>query len=120
MIAVIFEVEPAEGRTADYLDTAANLRPLLDGVPGFISVERFESLATPGRYLSLSFWEDEEAVHQWRNTAEHRAAQSSGRAGLLRDYRLRIAWVVRDYGMTDREEAPADSRRSHEQPGSKS
>jgi heme-degrading monooxygenase HmoA len=115
MIAVIFEVEPAKGRAADYLDTAAQLRPLLDGMDGFISVERFESLATPGRYLSLSFWRDEEAVHRWRNTAEHRAAQSAGRAGLLRDYRLRIAWVVRDYGLSNREEAPADGRRAHEQ-----
>jgi heme-degrading monooxygenase HmoA len=120
MIAVIFEVEPAEGRAADYLETAARLRPLLDGVEGFISVERFESLATPGRYLSLSFWEDEDAVGQWRNTAEHRAAQSSGRAGLLRSYRLRIASVVRDYGLDDREEAPADSQRTHQPPSSKS
>jgi heme-degrading monooxygenase HmoA len=120
MIAVIFEVEPAEGRAADYLDTAAGLRPLLDGIDGFISIERFESLATSGRYLSLSFWRDEEAVHRWRNTAEHRAAQSAGRAGLLRDYRLRIAWVVRDYGLSDREEAPADSRRVHQQGSSKS
>ena len=115
MIAVIFEVEPAEGRAAGYLDTAARLRPMLDKIDGFISIERFESLATPGRYLSLSFWRDEEAVHCWRNTAEHRAAQTSGRAGLLRDYRLRIAWVVRDYGLSDREEAPADSRRAHSQ-----
>ena len=120
MIAVIFEVEPAEGRVADYLDTAAHLRPLLDGTEGFISIERFESLATPGRYLSLSFWRDEDAVRQWRNTEEHRAAQSSGRAGLFRDYRLRIASVVRDYGMTNREEALADSRRAHKRGAAKS
>jgi heme-degrading monooxygenase HmoA len=120
MIAVIFEVEPAEGRAGDYLEAAARLRPLLDGVEGFISVERFESLAMPGKYLSLSFWKDEEAVRQWRNTEEHRAAQSSGRAGLLHDYRLRIASVIRDYGLYDREEAPADSQQVHQPRSSKS
>ncbi|HEV7690890.1 MAG TPA: antibiotic biosynthesis monooxygenase [Hyphomonadaceae bacterium] len=120
MIAVIFEVEPAQGRAADYLDTAAQLRPLLDGMEGFISIERFESLATPGRYLSLSFWRDEDAVRQWRNTAEHRHAQSAGRAGILRDYRLRVADVVRDYGMSSRAEAPADSNAVQQPPSSKS
>lgn len=108
MIAVIFEVWP-NGRTA-YLDIAAALRPMLDGVDGFLSIERFESLSEKGKLLSLSFWRDEDAVAAWRNMGEHRAAQAAGRNGVLRDYRLRIAGVVRDYGMTDRAEAPADSR----------
>ena len=110
MIAVIFEVEPAAGRAKDYLDMAADLRPLLDGVSGFVSIERFESLATRGRYLSLSFWRDEAAVTQWRRMDAHRAAQASGRGGVLAGYRLRVASIVRDYGMTERAEAPADSR----------
>lgn len=108
MIAVIFEVIPAERDR--YLDIAAQLRPLLDGIDGFISIERFESLSQPGKVLSLSFWRDEEAVAAWRNTREHRAAQAIGRREVFRDYRLRIAGVVRDYGMTNRAEAPADSR----------
>lgn len=108
MIAVIFEVEPAEREA--YLGIAADLRPLLDGIDGFISVERFQSLAEPGRILSLSFWRDEEAVRAWRNTHEHRQAQAAGRGGILRGYRLRIAQVVRDYGMHERSEAPRDSR----------
>lgn len=115
MIAVIFEVEPEEGRAGDYLGIAADLRPLLDGIEGFISVERFESLSQPGKFVSLSFWDDEAAVKQWRNTAEHRQAQAAGRAGILRGYRLRIAHVVRDYGLEERAEAPADSRMVHEQ-----
>ncbi len=113
MIAVIFEVWPTEGRTADYLDLAAELRPLLQDIDGFISVERFESLTEPGKYLSLSIWRDEEAVVAWRRTEQHRAAQAAGRAGIFRDYRLRVASVVRDYGMTARDEAPADSRKVH-------
>jgi heme-degrading monooxygenase HmoA len=108
MIAVIFEVWPADRQ--HYLDLAASLRPLLDGIDGFISIERFESLAGKGKLLSLSFWRDEEAVTAWRNLEEHRAAQSESRAGILKDYRLRIAGVVRDYGMTDRAQAPADNR----------
>ena len=108
MIAVIFEVWPGD-RDA-YLDTAAKLRPLLDGIDGFISIERFESLGEKGKLLSLSFWRDENAVAAWRNRSEHRAAQAAGRSSILRDYRLRIAGVVRDYGLNDREEAPADSR----------
>lgn len=108
MIAVIFEVWPDD--RAAYLDIAASLRPLLDGIDGFISIERFQSLGEEGKLLSLSFWRDEKAVAAWRNTGEHRAAQAAGRGGILRDYRLRIAGVVRDYGMTDRGEAPADSR----------
>lgn len=110
MIAVIFEVEPAVGMRDAYLDTAARLRPLLDGIDGFISVERFESLATPGKMLSLSFWRDEAAVAQWRRLQPHRKAQAAGRGGVFADYRLRVAAVVRDYGMTERDEAPIDSR----------
>ncbi|HVY90220.1 MAG TPA: antibiotic biosynthesis monooxygenase, partial [Hyphomonadaceae bacterium] len=93
MIAVIFEVEPANGRAQDYLGIAARLRPMLDDIDGFISIERFESLATPGKYVSLSFWRDEAAIRQWRNTEEHRAAQTAGRGGILRSYRLRVAEV---------------------------
>lgn len=110
MIAVIFEVQPAEGRRDAYLAIAANLRPLLDGIDGFISIDRFQSLADPNRILSLSFWRDEDAVKAWRNTEEHRQAQQAGRGGIFAGYRLRIAHVVRDYGLTEREEAPADSR----------
>ena len=110
VIAVIFEVQPAEGRRDAYLDIAADLRPLLDSIDGFLSIERFQSLVDPNRILSLSFWRDEEAVQAWRNTEEHRQAQKAGRGGIFADYRLRIAHVVRDYGLTEREEAPADSR----------
>jgi len=110
VIAVIFEVQPAEGRRDAYLGIAANLRPLLDGIDGFISIERFQSLADTNRILSLSFWRDEEAVKAWRNTEEHRQAQQAGRGGIFAGYRLRIAHVVRDYGLTERDEAPADSR----------
>ena len=110
MIAVIFEVESAEGKRDAYLGIAAELRPLLDGIDGFISVERFQSLSDPSRVLSLSFWRDEEAVKAWRNTEEHRQAQQAGRGGIFAGYRLRIAHVVRDYGLSEREEAPADSR----------
>ncbi|CAN7224846.1 antibiotic biosynthesis monooxygenase family protein [Mesorhizobium sp. LjRoot246] len=110
MIAVIFEVEPAAGRRDAYLGIAADLRPLLDGIDGFLSIERFQSLVDPNRILSLSFWRDEEAVKAWRNTEEHRQAQKAGRGGIFAGYRLRIAHVVRDYGLTERDEAPADSR----------
>jgi heme-degrading monooxygenase HmoA len=113
MIAVIFEVWPAEGRTGQYLDIAAALRPLLDNIDGFISIERFESLSEPGKVLSLSFWRDELAVTQWRQMLEHRNAQAIGRADVFRDYRLRIAGVIRDYGMDARAEAPADSVAIH-------
>jgi len=113
MIAVIFEVWPAEGQRQAYLDIAAELKPLLAEIDGFVSIERFESLAEPGKLLSLSFWRDEEAVKAWRNIEEHRVAQGKGRAGLFKDYRLRIAGVIRDYGLTERAEAPEDSRGRH-------
>lgn len=113
MIAVIFEVWPAEGKRAAYLDIAASLKPRLAEIDGFISVERFESLTEPGKLLSLSFWRDEAAVEAWRNVEQHRLAQAAGRGGIFRDYRLRIAGVIRDYGMTDRDQAPADSRGGH-------
>jgi len=113
MIAVIFEVWPKDGRTQEYLDIAAGLRPLLDTIDGFISIERFESLTEPGKILSLSFWRDEEAVENWRQIESHRAAQSKGRAAIFKDYRLKIAGVIRDYGMFDREQAPSDSRNFH-------
>lgn len=115
MIAVIFEVWPAQGHQAAYLDIAAQLRPLLDEIDGFISIERFESLAEPGNLLSLSFWRDEKAVAAWRQQEAHRAAQDEGRHGILRDYRLIVAGVLRDYGMDDRAQAPGDSRLHHRQ-----
>jgi heme-degrading monooxygenase HmoA len=116
MIAVIFEVWPAEGERQHYLDLAAALRSDLEAMDGFISVERFQSLNEPKKLLSLSFWRDEEAVRQWRNLPSHRATQGRGRAGIFNDYRLRVASVIRDYGLTEREEAPADSRQAHDRP----
>jgi heme-degrading monooxygenase HmoA len=113
MIAVIFEVWPAEGRRQEYLDIAAGLRPLLAGIDGFLTIERFESLSEPGKLLSLSFWRDEDAVKAWRNVEAHRLAQAAGRDGIFRDYRLRIAGVIRDYGLAERAEAPDDSRGVH-------
>jgi heme-degrading monooxygenase HmoA len=114
MIAVIFEVEPAEGQRDAYLGTAARLKPELEAIDGFISVERFESLANPGKMLSLSFFRDEAAVAAWRNTEDHRRAQAAGRGGVFAQYRLRVARVLRDYGMTERDDAPEDSRAAHE------
>lgn len=113
MIAVIFEAETSADAQAEYLDWAAELRPLLDRIDGFISIERFQSLSTPGRLLSLSFWRDEAAVARWRALPEHRRAQAAGRDHVFATYRLRIAEVLRDYGMTERDQAPADSRDFH-------
>jgi heme-degrading monooxygenase HmoA len=110
MIAVIFEVWPADGRKQEYLDLAAALRPELEKIDGFISVERFQSITDPGKMLSLSIWRDEASVARWRTHAQHRRTQAKGRAGVFSDYRLRVAGVVRDYGMRDRrEQAPGDS-----------
>src|SRR5258708_6551362 len=114
MIAVIFEVVPAPGRKQEYLDLAAELRPALEKMDGFISIERFASLTNEGKILSLSVWRDEEAVKRWRELEGHRAAQSKGRGGIFADYRLRIDSVIRDYGMFERGEAPADSRALHD------
>ena len=113
MIAVIFEVWPADGEKAHYLDIAATLRPELEKIDGFISVERFQSLTEPGKLLSLSFFRDEAAVIAWRNTLDHRKAQAAGRGGVFSNYRLRIASVMRDYGLHERDEAPKDSKAAH-------
>jgi len=113
MIAVIFEVVPAPGRKQEYLDLAAQLRPDLEKLDGFISIERFASLANEDKILSLSFWRDEEAVKRWRNFSGHREAQARGRSGVFAQYRLRVAGVIRDYGMNDRAGAPQDSRSAH-------
>ena len=113
MHAVIFEVWPKEEGRPEYLDTAAALRPVLEQMDGFISIERFQSLSDPGKILSLSFWRDDAAIAGWRQVEAHRMAQAKGRGQLFRDYRLRIAGVIRDYGMTERTEAPADSKVRH-------
>jgi len=114
MIAVIFEVWPKPERRQEYLGIAAELRRHLQTIDGFISVERFESLSEPGKLLSLSFWRDEAAVKAWRNLEAHRSAQGRGRAGIFADYRLRVAGVIRDYGMTERAAVPDDSRGVHD------
>lgn len=113
MIAVIFEVLPVEGKREAYISLATELAPNLQDVDGFLSIERFQSLSDPGKILSLSFWRDENAVANWRNFELHRSAQMSGRKSIFSDYRLRIATVVRDYGMYARSEAPDDSKRAH-------
>lgn len=113
MLAVIFEVLPTDEGKAEYLEIAADLKRLLVDIPGFISIERFQSLVQPEKILSLSFWEDEEAIRQWRNLEVHRSAQDQGRNRLFRDYRIRVASVVRDYSLTEREETPGDSLDFH-------
>ena len=115
MIAVIFEVWPAQGRKDDYLKIAAALRADLDHIDGFISIERFQSLSDPEKLLSLSFWRDEEAVKNWRSHSKHRESQTKGRAGIFADCWLRVATVTRDYGLTGRAEAPEDLRRIHDE-----
>ena len=117
MIAVIFEVEPSADGFETYLEHAARLKPLLAEVDGFISIERFQSLVNPKKLVSLSFWRDEEAVRAWREHAEHRNTQRVGREGVFDDYRLRVAAVVRDYGLYERDQAPpfhAPVKRKHE------
>jgi heme-degrading monooxygenase HmoA len=114
MIAVIFEVWPAQGRRDDYLAIAAALRAELEAIDGFVSVERFQSITDPAKLLSLSFWRDEAAVKAWRTQQHHRASQAKGRSGIFADYRLRVASVMRDYGLTDRAAAPDDSRALHD------
>ena len=114
MIAVIFEVWPAQGRKDEYMAIAASLRDELERIDGFISVERFQSMTDPNKLLSLSFWRDEEAVARWRGQFHHRDSQAKGRAGIFADYRLRVAAVLRDYGLTDRAAAPEDSKRAHD------
>ncbi len=120
MIAVIFEVIPAPGRKEAYLDLASTLLSELQKIDGFISIERFSSLTNEGKILSLSFWRDNNAVKRWRQLSEHRAAQSAGRGGIFSDYRLRVASVVRDYGMFERQQAPSDSRTVHDGDGGSS
>lgn len=115
MIAVIFEVHLADdAMKSRYLEIAAGLRDHLDSIEGFLSIERFTSVSTPGKMLSLSFWKDEQAVQQWRSLETHRQAQHAGRVEVFQDYRLRVAAVIRDYGMEERDEAPVDSRAWHE------
>jgi heme-degrading monooxygenase HmoA len=113
MIAVIFEVEVHAEYKDQYLDIAASLKPFLNEVDGFISIERFQSLAQPDKLLSLSFWRDETAILQWRQLEAHRLAQQQGRSVIFKDYRLRIAEVDRDYGLQQRAEAPSDSQQFH-------
>ena len=114
MIAIIFEVWPDEEHRGAYLDIAAELRPILEEVEGFISVERFQSITDPGKLLSIAFFEDETAVQRWRNIAEHRVAQLRGRSGIFKNYRLRVTSVIRDYGMNERNETPTDSLAQHD------
>lgn len=114
MIAVIFEVYPDPDRRTEYLDLATKMRPLVEQIDGFISVERFQSLTDPDKLLSISVFRDEEALEEWRKLTAHRGAQQRGRDTIFRDYRLRVAHVLRDYGMNERDEAPVDSRAVHD------
>ena len=109
MIAVIFEVIPTKEGKQEYLEIASSLREHLVKIPGFISIERFQSLTEPEKLLYLSFWEDEDSIAEWRNLEEHRYAQSKGRTKLFKNYRIRVCNVARDYTLTTRREAPSDS-----------
>ncbi len=113
MLAVIFEFWTNPDKADIYWDHAKAMSELVKDADGFISIERFESVSEEGKFVSLSFWRDEAAVQAWRNRLQHRAAQSAGRAGAFKDYRLRVAEVSRDYSMERRDQAPADSRSAH-------
>jgi heme-degrading monooxygenase HmoA len=113
MIAVIFEFTPREGRFPEYMELVGQLKPELDKAEGFISLERFESITTKGKFLSLQFWKDEESVRKWRNLEKHREAQKHGRKSVFKSYRLRIASVIRDYEMDKRAQVPEDSKKVH-------
>ena len=102
MHVVVFEVTMKPGATQDYFDLAASLRPELENIDGFISVERFESVATPGKYLSLSFWRDEAAVKRWHGNAPHGLAQQRGKSEIFADFRISVAEVGRQYTLADR------------------
>lgn len=102
MYAVIFEVEPKDGRADRYFELAAKLRPELEKIDGFISVERFESLTNKGKYVSLSFWRDEAAIKAWHAHVGHQLAQHEGKDSVFKDFRIRVAQVGRDYTMADR------------------
>ncbi len=106
MFVVVFEVQPKPGREQEYLDLAASLRPEVEQIEGFISVERFQSLATPGKLVSISYWQDEAAVKRWREHTRHHLAQLTGRGQIFADYRIAVAEVERQYGMFERAEAP--------------
>ena len=106
MIAVIFEVEVKAERKEEYLKIASELRNELKAIDGFISIERFQSLVNEEKLVSLSFWESEQAITVWRNNLNHKIAQQKGRSTLFSDYRLRVAKIVRDYGLKNREQAP--------------
>ena len=108
-VAVIFEVTPTEEGTSKYFELGGILKEYLQKRPGFISVERFESVNNPGKYLSLSFWESEEAASGWRNQMNHRASQKQGYDKLFKDYRISVGHIVREYTKDDRTKAPADS-----------
>lgn len=113
MLAVIFELKAKEGTQDTYFELTSQLKPMLKEVDGFISIERFESLAEPGKYLSLSFWRDEKAIEQWRNIEAHRLAQQQGREKIFQYYRLRVAQILRDYDSGQSEQRPADSALRH-------
>ena len=114
MIAVIFELEPKASARDAYFSIAAELKPLVEKADGLISLERFQSLSNPEKFLSLSFWRDEDAVKVWRNNFEHRAAQGRGRSEIFQNYRLRVSSVIRDYGLLERDQAPEDSQTQHD------
>jgi len=114
MFAVIFELEVTPQNADEYFEIAGALREELDHIDGFISIERFESVVTPGKFVSLSFWRDEDAIKSWRTLDTHRKAQIKGRKSIFTDYRLRVAEVIRDYGLNKRDQAPKDSRDTHE------
>ncbi|KXX67207.1 antibiotic biosynthesis monooxygenase [Flammeovirga sp. SJP92] len=114
MIAVIFEVLPKEENKQEYLEIASKLKPMLEGMEGFISIERFQSLQNPNKMLSLSYWEDEKAIEHWRNNMLHRKGQASGKKHIFSDYSIRVGQIIRDYGLDDRDEAPVDSNSYHQ------
>src|SRR5579884_788552 len=96
MFSVIFEVLPADGKKAAYLDLAKHLKPMLERIDGFVDNERFESQLRPGWVLSHSTWRDEKSLVRWRTEGEHHRVQEKGRFEIFQDYHLRIGDVTAD------------------------
>ncbi len=94
--AVIFTARRAEGDHG-YADAAARMEELARTMPGYLGFESARD--EDGFSIAISYWETEEAITNWKQSAEHLEAQHNGRAKWYKDYKVRVSKVERAYEM---------------------
>ena len=92
--AVIFSNQ-GSADMAGYTEMADLMSQLAEEQPGYIGRESTRD--AEGFAITVSYWQDEDAIRGWSENVKHRAAQATGKLRWYDHYTLRVARIERQY-----------------------